>query len=146
MGRYYYKFNYSYHKRDDIFRRSVDIESEGNPEVLKKKYHQVKEEMELKKTMWLVDKKCIKKETGWVVLYDCEPQFGMREDAEWCKPIQKFCKLCKSEVNLKENCPCNGNVNWKKDLKESIGLMLGRDIKKGNYIIVKSKSGEFILD
>ena len=63
----------------------------------------------------------------------------MRVDCEWTKPIQKFCKLCSQEVALKDNCPCNGNINWKADMKESIELMLGKKIEKGNYISLNQK-------
>ena len=155
MGRYYYKFNYNYQKPRDCFKRSKKVECTGDIKVLKNKYERIKEEMEEKTTMWLMDKECVKKEnSGWVYLNTngfCNYFSGvpsmMGDDCEfeWVKPIQKFCKYCDNEVKLTEECPCNGNKNWKKDMKESMELMMG-EVGLGNYILVKTKNNEFILD
>ena len=139
MGRYYYIFNYRYSKPLDLFNRKERVESEGNLEVLQKRYERIMKEMEKKKTMWLAEHNCICKENGWIKI---EEGGDWQADADWVKPIEKYCKLCNERVmDLGKHCPCNGNKDWKKDTRETLSLLLGND----DYDIVNKKTGNFII-
>ena len=144
MGRYYYKFRFTYAKPLDFFSRTERIESEGNLQVLQKRYETIMKEMEKKKTMWLGEHNCICKENGWVKvdnrMVGNEP--SQRGDFDYVKPIEKYCKLCDEQVlDLGKTCPCNGNKDWKKDTKETLSLLLGNN----DYDIVNKKTGNFII-
>ena len=144
MGRYYYIFNYNYGKHTDFFNRKERIESEGNLDVLQKKYERLKVEMEKKKTMWLAEHNCICQENGWIKIDNAmaghEPP--MSGDFDYVRPIEKYCKICDERVmDLGKHCPCNGNKDWKKDTKETLSLLLGN----GDYDIINKKTGNFII-
>tara|TARA_R100001594_G_scaffold92666_1_gene126976 strand:+ start:220 stop:660 length:441 start_codon:yes stop_codon:yes gene_type:complete len=144
MGRYYYIFNYNYSKHTDFFKRKQRVESEGNLDLLHKKYKDIMEEMERKKTMWLAEHNCVCQENGWVkinndMMGDAPP---MRADFDYVKPIEKYCKICDERVmDLGKHCPCNGNKDWKKDTQETLALLLGN----GDYDIINKKTGNFII-
>ncbi len=144
MGRYYYVFNYNYGKKEDFFNRRERIESEGNLEVLQKRYNSIMREMEKKKTMWLAEHNCVCKENGWMKVDDRmvggaaigEPDF------DYVRPIEKYCKICDERVmDLGKHCPCNGNKDWKKDTKETLSLLLGH----GDFHVINKKTGNFII-
>jgi len=139
MGRYYYIFNYRYSKPLDLFNRKHRVESEGNLDLLQKKYKDLMMEMERKKTMWLAEHNCICRENGWIKI---EEGGSWEADTDYVKPIEKYCKICDERVmDLGMHCPCNGNKDWKKDTKETLSLLLGN----GDYDIINKKTGNFII-